>query len=205
MPSDTGAPEDLRLPGARLLWWPGFLDDESARVLYDRLEADLQWQQRPLRMFGRSVLEPRLTAWYGDPDARYRYSGRDHEPLAWSPDLVEVRDRVEAATRGRYNSALANLYRDGADHLGWHSDDERELGRQPVIASLSLGAIRRMQFRPRPRGPIALQLDLPAGSLLVMAGETQTRYHHRITKTARLVAPRINVTFRRVHAASVDS
>jgi alkylated DNA repair dioxygenase AlkB len=98
------------------------------------------------------------------------------------------------------NSVLANLYRDGADHMGWHADDESELGAEPVIASVSLGAARQFQFRPRPRGAIALRLDLRPGSMLVMAGATQRHYHHRVPPTARPVGPRINLTFRRVAA-----
>lgn len=148
-------------------------------------------------MFGRWIPEPRLTAWFGDPGAAYRYSGRDNEPLPWLPALAAVRDAVGQTTGAAFNSVLANRYRDGADHMGWHADDEPELGAHPVIASVSLGAMRRLQFRPRPKGPAALQVELPHGSLLVMAGATQQRYHHRIAPTSKPLAQRVNLTFRR--------
>jgi alkylated DNA repair dioxygenase AlkB len=198
---DTAPPERVVLPGADLLWWPDFLRPAVAAGVVERLSAELPWQQRTLRMFGRDVLEPRLVSWHGDPEAHYRYSGRDHEPLPWTADLIELRELVEAACGHPMNSVLANRYRDGADHMGWHSDDEPELGPAPVIASVSLGAARQLQFRPRPRGPIALRLDLRPGSMLVMAGATQRRYHHRIPPTARPVGARINLTFRHVAPA----
>ena len=191
----------MALPGAALRWWPDFLREDAAACLFEALRADLPWRQQSIRMFGRWIAEPRLTSWHGDAGAAYRYSGRDNPPQPWTPPLVDLRERVGRMTGERFNSVLANLYRDGADHMGWHADDEASLGPAPVIASVSLGAERRLQFRPRPRGPIALQVDLPAGSLLVMAGGTQQHYHHRIPRTARPVGPRINLTFRLVGAA----
>ncbi len=178
------------------------MEPAAAAELAGRLAAALAWQQRTLRMFGRDIAEPRLTSWHGDPGAHYRYSGRDHAPLPWPPELTALRRRVELAARHPMNSVLANLYRDGADHMGWHADDEAELGPAPVIASVSLGAARQLQFRPRPSGPIALRVEAVPGSLLVMAGDTQRNYHHRVPRTARPVAMRINLTFRLVGAAS---
>ncbi len=199
----TRGPEDLRLDGAQLRWWPQFLPPPVAAESFDLLSAGLDWRQRTIRLFGRSIPEPRLTAWHGDPDAHYSYSGRDNAPQPWTAELARLRDLVSQAAGAGFNSVLGNLYRDGADHLGWHSDDEPELGPQPVIASLSLGEVRRMQFRLRPRGPVALTLDLPPGGLLVMAGQTQRRYQHRVPATRRVVGARINLTFRLVGAGSV--
>jgi alkylated DNA repair dioxygenase AlkB len=193
-------PERIALPDAELWWWPQLLPPSRASELFDRLRAGLPWQQRTLRMFGRAIPEPRLVSWHGDPEAHYRYSGRTHVPQPWTAELTELRETVEAANGHAVDSVLANLYRDGNDHMGWHADDEPELGSEPVIASVSLGAARQFQFRPRPRGPIALRLDLPPGSMLVMAGATQRHYHHRIPRTSQRVGPRINLTFRRVAA-----
>jgi len=196
----TGEPDrgTLSLPGAELGWWPQFLPDGAAQGALDQLTAELPWRQESIRMFGRDIDEPRLVSWHGDPAAVYRYSGRTNQPQPWTPTLLRLRGLIEAVSETTYNSVLGNLYRSGADHMGWHSDDERELGPDPVIASLSLGGPRRMQFRARGGGKPALEVLLTSGSLLVMAGQTQRRYQHRIVKTARPTEPRINLTFRRV-------
>ena len=183
----------IELAGAELYWSPQFLTD-PARWL-EQLLVELPWQQRSIRMFGRDLPEPRLTSWHGDPGASYRYSGQTNEPLPWTPVLQRMRQRL-AEIGVPSNSVLANLYRDGADHMGWHADDERGLG--PVIASVSLGSARTMQFRPRPKGPVALRIELLSGSLLVMAGATQRNVHHRIPATRTQVGPRVNLTFRTI-------
>jgi alkylated DNA repair dioxygenase AlkB len=148
-------------------------------------------------------LQPRLTAWYGDATARYSYSGLDLTPQPWTPALLALRTQVEQATGVTFNSVLLNLYRTGQDSMGWHADDEPELGPEPVIASISLGATRRFRLRPRhsqqlPHAPLGL--DLPSGSLLVMRGTTQQHWQHAVPKTARPVGPRLNLTFRTIHA-----
>lgn len=199
-PRDPGITLDL--PRAGLVWWPHFLSEQESQQLLARLRDELPWQQQSIRMFGRAVPEPRLVSWHGDPAANYRYSGRDHPPAPWTAPLADVRGRVEAATGEHFNSVLANLYRDGSDHIGWHADDEPELGPEPAIASLSLGAARPMQFRPRPAGAIALRIDLEPGGLLLMTGGTQRWYHHRIPRTSRSLGPRINLTFRLVGTPS---
>lgn len=149
-------------------------------------------------MYGREVAVPRLIAWYGDPGADYRYSGVNHAPEPWSRTLGELRDWLNESCGHHFNSVLANLYRTGGDAMGWHADNEPELGPQPVIASLSLGATRRMRFRRVDRSQQSFHLDLTHGSLLVMQGETQQHWQHAITRTKRVVAPRINLTFRQI-------
>jgi alkylated DNA repair dioxygenase AlkB len=149
-------------------------------------------------MFGKEVPQPRLTAWYGDPAAQYTYSGLTWEPRPWTPTLLDLRRRLEAATDARFNSVLLNYYRDGRDSMGWHADNEPELGAAPAIASLSLGASRRFRLRPY-RGGLthpSFSLDLPTGSLLLMRGPTQQHWQHELPKTARPVGPRLNLTFR---------
>ncbi|ASR44884.1 DNA methylase [Xanthomonas citri pv. mangiferaeindicae] len=190
------------LPGADLAFDPGWLPAAEADALFAALQAGLSWTTHRLRIFGRQVDAPRLSCWIGDPGASYRYSGVRFEPLPWPAALGAVRERVAKAAGVPFDSVLANLYRNGRDAMGWHSDDEPELGPQPVIASLSLGATRRFVLKGRdvPPGqqPARLALDLAHGSLLVMRGETQAHYRHALPRTARPVGPRINLTFRRV-------
>lgn len=142
-----------------------------------------------------------FSCWIGDEGTAYKYSGALFEPHAWTPSLAALRDELAARFELRSNSVLANLYRDGHDSMGWHSDDEPELGREPVIASLSFGAVRRFRFRSRETKRVSLALDLASGSLLVMRGATQRLYHHDLPKTARAGA-RINLTFRTIRPRS---
>jgi alkylated DNA repair dioxygenase AlkB len=189
--------EPIDLAGADLRYDPRFLDPATADGLLDSLLSDVRWDHHVIRMFGREVPTPRRSAWFGDPGARYAYSGLTLEPRPWPDVLIPLRDRVEKACRTRFNAALANLYRDGRDSMGWHADDEPELGQQPRIASLSLGAERRFTMRPvHEPGVDRLALDLRHGSLLLMAGATQRNWQHALPKTRRRVGPRINLTFR---------
>ena len=189
----------LSLPDAEVLLDVHFLAPAEAATLLAELTATVAWRQEPIKLFGREVMQPRLTAWYGDPDATYRYSGLRLEPLPWLPALQQLRARLEAATGARFNSVLLNLYRSGQDSMGYHADDEPELGPAPVIASLTLGATRTFRLKSRPGVPAqALSLPLPAGSLLVMRGETQQNWLHALPKTVRPVGPRLNLTFRLV-------
>lgn len=199
-----GGWQPLDLPGAEVALLPHWLAADEADALMDRLLADIPWESHRLRLFGREVASPRLSCWIGDPGATYTYSGSRFEPRAWPAALAALRERIEQACGGHFDSVLANLYRDGNDSMGWHSDDEPELGPQPLIASLSLGAERRFRFRRRrargepPRPGDTLELRLPHGSLLRMAGDTQRLYRHDLPKMRTVVAPRINLTFRRI-------
>jgi alkylated DNA repair dioxygenase AlkB len=187
------------MPGAELLLDAEFLSASEASVLLAQLSQEVAWEQRAIRIFGQQIPQPRLTTWYGDPDAQYTYSGLTWEPRPWTPLLLALRQRVEAAAGSTFNSVLLNLYRNGQDSMGWHADDEPELGPAPTIASLSLGATRR--FRLRPRAGLAhlpLGLDLTSGSLLLMRGPTQQHWQHALPKTARVLGPRLNLTFRLV-------
>ncbi|MGD8421663.1 MAG: alpha-ketoglutarate-dependent dioxygenase AlkB [Gammaproteobacteria bacterium] len=189
--------ERLALPGGDLVFWPRVdLGDDYVTLLH-RLIADSAWRQERITVYGKPYLQPRLSAWYGD--LSYRYSGIRLEPLPWTPLLLELRRRVESLTGCDYNSVLLNYYRDGNDGMGMHSDDERELGPQPSIASLSLGETRDFVMRHRHRGDLdTLKLPLPAGSLLLMQGDTQRNWRHGIRKLRRACGPRLNLTFRRV-------
>ena len=187
----------LPLPGAVVDYHPNWRRCEADRW-FQRLMDQIDWRQDEIVLFGRPVRIPRLQAWHGVPGARYRYSGLALEPLPFTETLTEIRREVEATTGITFHAVLANLYRDGRDSMGWHSDDEPELGPQPAIASVSLGAIRRLRFRRRRPPKDTMNLELAPGSLLVMTGRTQELYHHAVPKTARAVGPRINLTFRRI-------
>jgi alkylated DNA repair dioxygenase AlkB len=177
--------------------FPRWLSAEAARQSFHTLLAEVPFAQRAIRVFGREVLQPRLVAWVGEPDAVYRYSGTTHVPEPFGPHLRALRDGVAGTVGMRFNSVLCNLYRDGKDAMGMHSDREPELGPAPVIASLSLGAARRFQLRHR-KGKARKQLDLVLedGSLLVMRGTIQQHYRHGIPRAAAVTEPRINLTFR---------
>ena len=182
---------------------PAFIGEKDADAAFAALLAETPWRQERIVVYGRAILQPRLTVWYGDPDARYAYSGLALEPLPWTPLLADLKARVEAAAGARFDSLLMNFYRDGRDSVSWHSDAEPELGRNPVIASLSFGARRRFQLRSRPPLPPARhELPLDHGDLLVMRGATQHEWAHQVPRTARPVGPRINLTFRLVRGAA---
>ena len=185
------------LPDATLEIVPDFVPAGGREALFDALRAEIPWETHVVRIFGREIASPRLSCWVGDPEASYVYSGTRFEPRPWTPRLAALRDRVAAATGAPFNSVLANLYRDGRDGMGFHADDEPELGEAPVIASLSLGATRRFVLK-RKRGPERSEIALADGTLLVMRGETQRHWNHALPKTARSVGPRINLTFRNV-------
>jgi alkylated DNA repair dioxygenase AlkB len=188
----------LALPGADLAFDPQWLPSKEADALFAALQADVPWEVHRLRLFGREVASPRLSCWIGDPGAVYAYSGSTFAPHAWLAVLRPTRTRLHDALAVPFNSVLANLYRDGRDAMGWHADDEPELGDAPVIASLSLGATRRFALKARAAHGARLALDLPHGSLLVMRGDTQRRYRHALPRTARAVGARVNLTFRRI-------
>lgn len=190
----------LPLADAELAFDPHWLGADEADRLFVALRAQVAWEVHRIRLFGREVDSPRLSCWIGDPEASYRYSGVRFEPRPWPDALLPVRARLEQTLGHGFNSVLANLYRDGRDSMGWHSDAEPELGTHPVIASISLGAARRFAFRHRQQPERKLSFELPHGSLLVMAGDTQRFYRHSLPRTAKPVGERINLTFRRILA-----
>jgi len=193
----------LPLANAEVDYEEDFALGESPAALLDRLITELPWRREAIVLWGRRYEQPRLIAWHGDPGAIYRYSGVRHEPLAWTPTLREIKRRVEERLGLAFDSALANYYRDHRDGMGYHSDDEPELGARPIIASVSLGAERRFVFRSRLARQIPpWQLRLASGSLLVMRGDTQRFWRHGLPKQSRPCGPRVNLTFRRIVAAA---
>lgn len=184
------------LPGATLRFAPAAF--EAGDALLQALCAQIAWERHHLRLFGREIPSPRLSCWVGDADAVYTYSRVRYEPRPWTPLLAELRRGLVDIASADFNSVLCNLYRDGQDSMGWHSDAEAELGPQPLIASLSLGATRCFRLRHKHDAALKLELDLPAGSLLLMSGTTQREYRHDLPKAARVTQPRLNLTFRQV-------
>jgi len=189
---------ELDLPDGEARYWPEVFGASEASTLFEALRAGIWWRDEEILMFGRRVPVPRRVAWHGDPGARYTYSGTVHEPLPWTPELTAIRDRVTELTGAAYNAVLLNLYRDGRDGMGWHADDEPELGRNPVIGSVSLGATRRFCLRHRRRKTLRVDLALAHGSVLCMSGPTQHGWVHALPKTSVPVGERINLTFRYV-------
>jgi alkylated DNA repair dioxygenase AlkB len=168
-------------------------------ALLQELIATTPWRHEAVTVYGKRHLQPRLTAWYGDPGQSYAYSGLQLAPLPWTPTLAKLRDRVQQLAQAPFSSVLLNHYRDHRDSMGMHSDDEKELGPTPVIASLSLGATRTLVFKHKTRPELKpLRLALPSGSLLIMKGLTQQNWRHGIDKLAKPCGPRINLTFRRI-------
>jgi len=184
------------LPGGAILeLTAGFLAPADAARNLASVLAEVAWTAGTIVMFGRRVREPRLSAWMGDRDAAYTYSGRALTPLPWTPTVAQLRDQVSAFVGHRFNSVLLNRYRDGNDAMGFHADDEPELGDAPVIASLSLGGRRRFLVRHRKDKTLGATLWLEHGSLLVMGGTTQEDYRHALPRM-KTAEERVNLTFR---------
>ncbi len=173
----------------------GFLDAAQADALFDQLFNELDWQEESIKIYGRDIKVPRLVCWYGEPGAVYTYSGVTHRPLPWHDGLFEVKQRIETFSGALFNSVLANLYRDGQDSMGWHADKEKELGDQPFIASLSLGASRLFRLQHNKSREIH-DIVLDNGSLLLMGGELQRKWRHSVPKQREESGARINLTFR---------
>lgn len=191
----TASGEWLEIPDGRLFWAPDFFSQFDAMDYFRRLSTELNWQQETIRMFGRDVLQPRLQAWCGD--AVYTYSGLTMHPQAWTPSLLAIKSACEQICDSTFNSVLANQYRNGQDYMGWHQDNEPELGPQPVIASVSLGEERRFVLKHL-ASKQKMEFNLTPGSLLIMAGTTQQFWTHSVPKTQRPKSARINLTFRTV-------
>ena len=183
--------------GAWLEYLPAWIDGPDADRFLGALRDELAWEHREIVMFGRRVLQPRLIAWAGS--LGYRYSGQTLEPRAPTPATAALIDRVVAHTRVSFNHVLVNRYRDGADSIGLHADDEPELGRDPIVATLSLGATRRFVLKPRrARLGSGRSLDVDHGSLLVMGGTCQRHYVHGVPRQSGAAGERISLTFRRL-------
>ncbi|KGJ90231.1 alpha-ketoglutarate-dependent dioxygenase AlkB family protein [Thalassotalea sp. ND16A] len=180
-----------------LLYWPGFYPQLLADSYYQRCVNELNWSQEQIKMFGRRVNIPRLQAWYGDEDAYYTYSGLPLQPQPWQNTLLALKADCEHKLGCHFNSVLANYYRNNNDSMGWHSDNEKQLGEQPLIASLSFGQVRRFCLQHKKSGE-KVELNLQSGSLLVMQGDLQSNWQHSLPKSKKNLLGRVNLTFRQI-------
>lgn len=179
------------------LYIPGVFDEKSSGAVFASLSDTIDWKEDQLMMFGRLITTKRKVAWVGDAGCSYTYSGVKKFPQAWTPALSEIKQRIEALAQHTFNSCLLNLYHDGSEGMGWHSDDEKELDQAAPIASVSFGGERKFAFKHK-FDKTTVSLTLANGSVLLMQAPTQQYWQHSLTKTKRPVAPRINLTFRAI-------
>lgn len=179
-----------------VIFYPNFFNLKESNKFFQDLEQNTNWRQDYIKFFGKTMPLPRLTAWYGDEGKSYIYSGIEQYPDPWTSTLIEIKNKIEIITKVKFNSVLLNFYRNGQDSVSWHSDDEPELGKNPIIASVSFGGTRKFCLKHKTESTRKIEIDLPHGSLLLMQGETQHHWLHQIPKTKKEVKPRINLTFR---------
>ncbi len=188
---------NLVLRDGEVYYLEHFISLDEAAILYSKLFDELDWQKEQIKVYGKVITVPRRVCWYGDPGTYYTYSGVLHKPASWTKSLLELKQKIEVKVQHRFNAVLANLYRDENDSMGWHADKEKELGKNPVIASVSLGESRVFKLRHN-RSKEVIKLSLSSGSLLLMGGTFQHNWQHCIPKTKLKKAPRINLTFRAI-------
>jgi len=176
--------------------YPRFFTKQESAAYFKELLDTIAWKQEPIKIFGREVMQPRLTAWHGDANKPYTYSGVTMQPQPWTPALTAIKEKTEQAAGVVFSSALLNLYRNAADGMGWHRDNEKELGINPVIGSVSFGAVRLFKLRDYYNKDVSKSVDLGDGSFLLMTGETQHYWEHAVPKTSKQAGVRINITFR---------
>ena len=186
----------LTLPDAEIIYYPEFYDKPTADLMYNELEKNILWQQDDIRVFGKIHPQPRLTALYGNEGLSYSYSNIKMQPHPWNLLLQKIKSEVEKVAETTFSTVLLNKYRDGKDSNGWHADNEKELGLNPIIASVSFGAERVFQLKHNSDKGQKQNIVLQHGSLLLMKGTTQHFWKHQIPKTAKPIGPRINLTFR---------
>ncbi|SEW08850.1 alpha-ketoglutarate-dependent dioxygenase AlkB family protein [Chitinophaga arvensicola] len=196
---DDGEATGISLLNGELAYYPQFFSLAESNELMQILSEKIAWKQESMKMYGKEVLFPRLMAWYGDSASAYGFSGNTFSPQAWTPELLQIRDRITPVSGQVFNSVLLNFYRNGNDSMGWHADDESELGPQPVIASVNFGATRRFQLRYKKDHLQKYELPLQHGSLLMMKGTLQEYWEHQVPKTKKVSDGRINLTFRFIH------
>jgi alkylated DNA repair dioxygenase AlkB len=184
------------LPNASIEYYPSFFDKSKADELFNTLKHDIPWQQDEITVFGKTHLQPRLTSLFGNEGKPYSYSNIVMQPHKWNALLQFIKDEIEQITNSSFTTVLLNYYRNGKDSNGWHADNEKELGNNPIIASLSFGATRSFHLKHNSIKEQKLKIDLEHGSLLLMKGETQHFWKHQIPKTSKPIGERINLTFR---------
>ena len=184
------------VPNAIIEYYPNFFEEAQAKLFFDKLYQEIPWQQDAITVFGKTHPQPRLTALFGNEGKPYSYSNIVMQPHSWNPLLTFIKNEIEEECNEYFTTVLLNLYRDGKDSNGWHADNEKELGRNPVIASVSFGSERSFHLQHNSIPEAKLKITLGNGSLLLMKGETQHFWKHQIPKTSKEINPRINLTFR---------
>ena len=192
----TSEPILLNLPDAEIIYYPHSFHKKEADVVFEQLKNEIPWQQDDIRVFGKIHPQPRLTALFGNEGITYSYSNIKMQPHPWNPLLQKLKSHVENVTNTNFTTVLLNQYRDGKDSNGWHADDEKELGRNPIIASVSFGTERTFQLKHNSDKTQKKNIVLEHGSLLIMRGTTQHFWKHQIPKTSEAIGSRINLTFR---------
>lgn len=191
---------ELKLPNAEVVYIPNFYFPKKANTYFKILKETIKWQQDNITVFGKTYKQPRLTALYSSNEQTYTYSNITMIPKRFSKELLSIKQDIEEIACHQFTTVLLNLYRNGNDSNGWHADNEKELGKNPVIASLSLGALRVFQFKHRTLKDQKHKFILEHGSLLLMKGEMQHHWLHQVPKTKKDIGERINLTFRRIEA-----
>lgn len=194
--------ETLSMPDAEIFFYRNFFSNHESDQLFKNLFNEIKWRQDKVKMYGKEINLPRQTAWYGDKENSYTFSGIHLEPESWTPTLLQIKEKIEKIAKLQFNSVLLNLYRDGKDGISWHTDAEPELGQNPVIGSVSFGGTRRFVFRHKQDKNLKSEVELTHGSFLLMAGTTQHFWQHQVPKTSKKVQPRINLTFRVINHCS---
>ena len=174
-----------------------FFNQVDSNELLKKIISDLPWESMAIKMFGKDITIPRLQCWVGDKGCDYKYSGKKLNRQDWTTDLIMIREKIYKELNIDFNSVLVNYYRDGKDSMGWHSDNERELGPNPTIASISLGSERDLVFRNKINKEV-LPIPQTHGCLILIDGKTQKNWQHAIKKTRKVIGPRINMTFRNI-------
>jgi alkylated DNA repair dioxygenase AlkB len=187
----------IQIQDGSYFYVPHFFGRAEADSLFQSLHTGIEWKQESMNMYGRELKFPRLTAWYGDQDKPYSFSGITLQPNPWTDELREIKSRIEPLTSSTFNSVLLNLYRDGNDSISWHTDAEKELGTNPIIASVNFGAERVFQLKHNSTNE-RISIALGHGSLLIMMGALQHHWKHQVPKTKKILSPRINLTFRTI-------
>ena len=188
----------LPLPDAVFEFYPNFFNQEEADMLFEKLLNETPWQQDDITIFGKKVAQPRLTCLFGNEGKPYSYSGLTMQPHAWNPTMMFIKEKVDKISEQNFTTVLANLYRNEKDSNGWHADNEKELGRNPIIASVSFGEERVFQIKHNTNKDAKQSIILQHGSLLVMRNGAQIHYKHQIPKASKSKNPRINLTFRKI-------
>ncbi|MDZ8189364.1 MAG: alpha-ketoglutarate-dependent dioxygenase AlkB [Nostoc sp. ChiSLP02] len=188
--------EILSMQDAEVTFYRNFFKQQDSDDIFQTLLNQIKWRQDKMKIYGKEVNLPRKTAWYGDKNMSYKFSGIHLDPQPWIPTLLQIKEKVDEIAKVNFNSVLLNLYRDGNDGISWHTDDEPELGKNPIIGSVSFGGARRFMFRHKHNQDLKAEIELVHGSFLLMAGVTQHFWQHQIPKTSKQVQPRINLTFR---------